>query len=136
MSKVFQKWIESKDIFIKEQVIFLAKELGLKVSFKGYYIEDNDYSGTSVAFPLFKTIEDYNADTVDTKFINHIRYFFELTNELNKYIATVHFSEADTKMMLCSIEETFSETVLNDNEVSNESFDGLKRLMIKKFNLG
>lgn len=133
MSKAFQKWVESKDDFIKTRVQSVAKQLGLDANFKGYYIEDNDYRGTTEAFPLFKTIKHYDEDTVSTKFINHIRYFFELTDGEQKYMATVHFSEADHKTMLCSIEETFSELALNNNEITTENFEGLKSLMIKKF---
>ena len=100
MSKVFQDWMQSKDEFVKVQVEQLANQLGLKCDFKGYYIEDNDYYLNTGAFPMFKTFKQYDEDTVSTKFMNHARYFFDLSTEKETYTATVHFYEADNKKLI------------------------------------
>ncbi|WP_452602493.1 hypothetical protein [Pontimicrobium sp. MEBiC06410] len=135
MSKEFQNWIKSKDDFIKKQAVNAASQLDLACEFKGYYIEDNDYYGSTEPFPLFKSFEHYQEDTPSTMFIDHIRYFFELNNESEKHTATVHFSEANQNGVLFSIEETVAEVNLNNNEVLEEHFNSLKKLMSKKFNL-
>ncbi|OSY87657.1 hypothetical protein WH52_09465 [Tenacibaculum holothuriorum] len=132
MSKTFEKWLQNQDDRIKKYVVQIAKEFSLEAKFKGYYFEENDLRGVIDPAPIYKSFKDYHSQVKDTMFIDHVRYFFDLSNSKETRILTVRFFNSSISPISFSIEETYGESKVEDN-VTYDNLELIKELIAKKF---
>ncbi|UKM65474.1 hypothetical protein GSB9_02043 [Flavobacteriaceae bacterium GSB9] len=91
--KTLKEYFLNKDEQIKRLVQSMAGYKNLNVEFLGYYIDNNNLTGTFTSRPLYKSYKDYKSQNPYEE-INHIRYFFELNNDNKKHSLTVTLNNA------------------------------------------
>lgn len=128
----FHKWVINNHELIKQNIVSVIEEQSIRVSFMGYYIEDNDKSYSMSAKPIYTTIEEYLKDNPNHGVITHIRYFFALKKGKDTHTLTAHIYQRDPHHFLFSIEELAEEFTVSD--VSRpKSYAGIIPMLKQKF---
>jgi hypothetical protein len=86
-----QDYSLNNDNQIKGMVLSFAGYKNITVTFKGYYIEDNDKTGSFSAQPFYESYVMYREQNPYKK-IDHVRYFFELSKGDDTYMLTGHWN--------------------------------------------
>lgn len=128
----FHKWVIDNDQVIKQSIISVVEEQSIKVSFMGYYLEDNDKSYSMEPRPMYDTIPEYLEDNPNHGTITHVRYFFALKKGDETHTMTAHIYDRDQTGFLFSIEELAVE--FNIPEVEKpKAYEGIIPMLIQKF---
>ncbi|WP_339725221.1 hypothetical protein [Maribacter stanieri] len=99
-----QEYFLNKDSQIKGIVLSFAGYKKLLVAFKGYYIEDNNITGSFPPQPFYESYKNYREENAYAE-IDHIRYFFELSNGNKSHTLTIHLNGKEMFDVSFSIEE-------------------------------
>lgn len=129
-----QEYFLKKDSQIKGIVLSFAGYKKLSVAFKGYYIEDNNITGSFPPQPFYDSYKNYREENAFAK-IDHIRYFFELSNGNKSHTLTINLngeSLIDVSFSIEELAEGFEDTT-PDIEFRESDFSQLMNLIKKKF---
>jgi len=129
-----EEYFLKKDSQIKSIVLSFAGYKNLSVAFKGYYIEDNNITGSFPPQPFYESYKNYREENAFTK-IDHIRYVFELSNGIKSHTLTIHLNGKEMFDVSFSIEELgqgFEDTT-PDIEFRESDFSQLMNLIKQKF---
>ena len=129
-----QEYFLKKDSQIKRIVLSFAGYKKLSVAFKGYYIEDNNITGSFPPQPFYDSYKIYREENEYAK-IDHIRYFFELSNGSKSHTLTIHLNGKDMFDVSFSIEELAEGFEDNSPEIAfrESDFSQLMSLIKLKF---